>query len=228
MAEMALGYGSEYQLLRYLGHHRNAFFQQIQTVLNTKEYIHWLDYPVDLARTSLDGELKGINCFSELSNFDQIKDGWERFWPQSGNQQNWDGVFRVKNTWYFVEAKANLQEANQTCKAKNSQSRDIIVSAFEQTCGKKDLAEKWVNSNCYQLANRLAFIHFCEKMGIKAKLFYVNFINGYLKDPGKNVISLQDWKDKWSKEYKTLELDESLERNIYHVYVDCAQNGYVN
>lgn len=45
MAEMALGYGSEYQLLRFLGHHRNFLNNEISEVLNTEEQIYWLDFP---------------------------------------------------------------------------------------------------------------------------------------------------------------------------------------
>ena len=33
MAEMALGYGSEFQLLRYLGHHRSYLNQKIREVM---------------------------------------------------------------------------------------------------------------------------------------------------------------------------------------------------
>lgn len=32
MAEMALGYGSEYQLLRFLGHHRNLLNNEISKI----------------------------------------------------------------------------------------------------------------------------------------------------------------------------------------------------
>ena len=39
MAEMAIGYGSEYQLLRYLGHHRRFLFQKIKDVIHTQEEI---------------------------------------------------------------------------------------------------------------------------------------------------------------------------------------------
>ena len=65
MAEMALGYGSEFQLLRYLGHHRSYLNQKIREVIGEGE-ISWLDFPVDLKRDSNDGEWKTIECFSEM------------------------------------------------------------------------------------------------------------------------------------------------------------------
>lgn len=49
MAEMAIGYGSEYQLLRYLGHHRNFLNGEINKVIGSGG-IEWLDYPVDFNR----------------------------------------------------------------------------------------------------------------------------------------------------------------------------------
>ena len=36
MAEMALGYGSEYQLLRFLGHHRIELDKEIKKVLGVE------------------------------------------------------------------------------------------------------------------------------------------------------------------------------------------------
>ena len=224
MAEMKIGYGSEYQLLRYLGHHRNYFFDEIRKVIGDGE-IEWLDYPNDLNRDSRDGELKGIECFEKLPNYKTIKDEWCRFWPQSGNAHNWDGIFIHKGVWYFVEAKANLEEANQKCSAESIKSIKTIISAFEETCGNPQLAEVWQLSDCYQLANRLAFIHFCSMVGIKAKLLYISFINGYEINPRKNVGSVEDWKKKWDEEYESLQLTEMLKSYIFHVYVDCHRDG---
>ena len=144
MAEMAIGYGSEYQLLRYLGHHRRFLFQKIKDVIHTQEEIEWIDYPVDEKRLSMDGEFKDVECFKVLPCYKSICEAWEMFWPQSGNSHNWDGIFKVGNTWYFVEAKAHLDEAFQNCGAKNTDSRKKIINAFEMTCGNKDLAPVFV------------------------------------------------------------------------------------
>ena len=224
MAEIKIGYGSEYQLLRYLGHHRNYFFDEIRKVIGDGE-IEWLDYPNDLKRDSRDGELKGIECFEKLSNYKTIKDEWCRFWPQSGNAHNWDGIFIQNGVWYFVEAKANLEEANQECKAKSKDSIETIQLAFEETCGNRQLAEVWQLSDCYQLANRLAFIHFCSKVGIEAKLVYVSFINGYDSNLLRNVEKKEIWEKKWQEEYESLQLTETLTSNIFHVFIDCHKDG---
>lgn len=223
MAEMAIGYGSEYQLLRYLGHHRRFLFQKIKDVIHTQEEIEWIDYPVDEKRLSMDGELKGVECFKVLPCYKSIREAWKMFWPQSGNSHNWDGVFKVGNTWYFVEAKAHLDEAFQYCGAKNTDSQKKITNAFEMTCGNKDLAKKWIESNSYQLANRMAFLHFCKENGIDAKLCYISFLNGFKKTPRLNVENASDWEKIWNEEYHNLQLTEEQKKKIFHVYIDCSK-----
>ena len=218
---MALGYGSEYQLLRYLGHHRNYLNNKIQEAIGDGP-IEWEDYPVNTNRYSLDGELKDIECFNRLPNYSDIKRNWKEFWPQSGNSHNWDGVFKQNGIWFFVEAKAHLNEANQKCSATSHKSIETIIKAFELTCGKRTLAEIWQESNCYQLANRLAFIHFCKDNQIDAKLLYINFINGY-NIKLKNVTDENIWKAKWEEEYDVLKISDDLKTNIYHVYIDCNE-----
>lgn len=223
MAEMAIGYGSEYQLLRYLGHHRRFLFEKIKEVINTQEEIEWIDYPVDEKRLSMDGELKGIECFKELPYYKSIFDAWKLFWPQRGNSHNWDGIFKVGNTWYFVEAKAHLDEAFQTCGAKDPESRKIIINAFEKTCGNREKAEKWIASNSYQLANRMAFLHFCKENGIDAKLCYISFLNGFKKTPRLNVEKSSEWEKIWAEEYNSLQLTKEQMREIFHVYIDYSK-----
>ena len=128
MAEMALGYGSEYQLLRFLGHHRNFLNKEISKVLNTKDQIYWLDYPSNFERLSLDGEFKDIECFQDNA----IAEKWKIYWPSRGNSQNWDGIFKIKDTWYFVEAKAHISEVESSCGA-SDESKKIIKNAFAET-----------------------------------------------------------------------------------------------
>ncbi|MBR3021385.1 MAG: hypothetical protein IKH59_03360 [Bacteroidaceae bacterium] len=219
MAEMKIGYGSEYQLLRYLGHHRKQLNSIIQKTTG-EESIEWFDYPVDLERDSLDGELKDIECFRDLDNYYEIQNAWKNFWPQRGNAQNWDAVFKQGQVYYFVEAKANIEEAFQKCEAREK-SRKKIIGAFERVCGSRILAEKWINSNCYQLANRLAFVYFCKSCGIQARTCYISFINGYEICPRKNVCSQSAWEECWKKEYEDLELTEELKSDIIQIYVDC-------
>lgn len=121
MAEMALGYGSEYQLFRFLGHHRNFLNKEIAKVITPNGEIHWLDYPSNYDRLSLDGELKDVECFENKN----ISEHWKSYWPPSGNSQCWDGIFKVNDTWYFVEAKAHASEVKSSCGATFDSSKVI-------------------------------------------------------------------------------------------------------
>lgn len=226
MAEMALGYGSEYQLLRFLGHHRNFLNTEISKVLNTKEQIYWLDYPVKIERLSLDGELKDVECFVNES----ISKKWNEYWPSRGNSQNWDGIFKINDTWYFVEAKAHESEVYNSCGAKSDSAIKKIKKAFDETVAfvkATKSSEHWLSKDfkSYQLANRLAFINFCRKNGINAKLVYISFINGYDK-PGTsgklNVTSKEKWQEIWENEYADLGISaENIKEILHHVYIDC-------
>ena len=222
MAEMGLGYGSEFQLMRFLGHHREELDNLIRQATGMQGDVEWKDFPYDNSRISGDGELKGIECFRSLEIYKDIEDGWKQFWPQRGSVMNWDAIFTIGDTWFFVEAKANEAEAFQVCTATSDESKRIIDRAFNET--KKwlnvDNEIEWRATKCYQLANRLAFICFCNRYNIKAKLLYVSFVNGYWR---KNVISQLDWETKvWNEQFKTLGLTkESVKDYLYHIYPDC-------
>jgi hypothetical protein len=227
MAEIALGYGSEYQLFRFLGHHRNYLNKEIANVITPNSEIYWLDYPPNYGRFSLDGEFKDVECF----NNQNITAQWKEYWPQRGNSQNWDGIFKVNDTWYFVEAKAHDSEVKSSCGATSESSKSKIRKAFDETISfvkSTKTADYWISKDCksYQLANRLAFINFCNKNQIRAKLVYINFINGYDK-PGTggtlNVKSKEDWNSIWEKEYEDLGISrEQINGILYHVYIDCS------
>lgn len=229
-SEMALGYGSEFQLLRFLGHHRNYFNKKILLALNLplNTDVYWLDYPSDSTRKSLDGELKDIECFKNESNYKIIKTEWEKFWPPTGSAQNWDGIFKIDNTWYFVEAKAHAGEIHNKTKA-SQESCKKITESFRKHCSVfSSCTETWISSSSYQLANRIAFIQFCKANGIDAKLVYINFINGYENSKlrqGKSVRSEQEWNLLWQEEYDELGLNlESLNAILTHVFIDCEEN----
>ena len=234
MAEIGLGYGSEFQLMRFLGHHRNELNELIHEASKINGAIEWLDFPIDNKRISGDGEWKGITCFKdrvEKEKYEEIETKWKDFWPQSGTAMNWDGVFRIGDTWYFVEAKAHKNESYQRCGAKKQESLDKIHKAFEETQEwfQAKPSEGWIKTDCYQLANRLAFMYFCNKYDIKAKLLYVGFINGFKIRVGDDFVCLKDevhsvaeWEEIWKEELKMLGLDKrKVAPYIVFIYPDC-------
>lgn len=229
---MALGYGSEYQLLRSLGHHRKAFETKIKEIIKvgTDVSLEWLDYPSNTSRKSLDGEFVSIECFKNRlpKPYETVEKKWLNFWPSVRNAQNWDGVFKVEDVWYFVEAKAREKETKSICKAKG-EGRKTIHRALEKTqkdfFGKEEIIN-WLgdkDNKSYQLANRLAFICFCKDNDIPAKLLYVSFINGFKSPRGDDSVkSPTKWDKIWREEYRSLGLTEKqLAGILYHVYVDC-------
>ena len=224
MAEMGLGYGSEYQLMRFLGHHREELDKLVQNATGQFEPIKWMDYPYDKNRKSGDGELTGIECFKDLQSYPEIESAWKEFWPQGGSPMNWDGILTINGTWFFVEAKANEREAYQTCRAKGQDSKAQIDRAmdFAKQWLEVDNDIVWRRTNCYQLANRLAFTAFCNKIcNIPVRLLYVGFINGF-KD--HSITNISDWEAIWKNEYESLGLNaDDLKGVVYHIYPDCNQ-----
>lgn len=224
MSKMGYGYGSEFQLLRYLGHHRNYLDNQIKAKTGSNSPIQWYDHPINRKTTSYDAELKDIECFKDELFFEELRVKWGKFWPQRGNSQNWDAVFRQNDTWYFVEAKAHIGEAHQKCSAKEHGGRPKILQAFISTCnGNKTLAEQWLESDCYQLANRLAFIHFCKENGLKVKICLICFISGYNADPTKEVINNETWNELWIEEFRKLSLNDKQKKDILQINIDCLK-----
>lgn len=233
MAEIGYGYGSEYQLLRILGHHKNWLDNKINKLFGTSEKIIWFDYPIDSTRLSLDGEYKGIQFLKNHSNYDEISKKWKEFWPQTGNAQNWDGICQIGNTYILIEAKARLGEIESNTSA-SDKSLNLIQSSFNKTKeyynikSNKDWSKKY-----YQMANRLAFVYFLKSCGIKAKLLDIYFINGYIdkskKLDNKNIIdsnnvdNLNDWKNVIEQEYLYLGLNNLSKSDVKSLFIDCLK-----
>ena len=227
MAEIGLGYGSEFQLMRFLGHHREELNMLIQNATRQYGDIKWLDFPYDDNRISGDGEWKGINCFCKHEQFAEIKAKWNNFWPQGGTSMNWDGIFTIGDTWYSVEAKAHKDESYQKCGA-SVDSKVIIDKAFNKTIQwlNAQPKNKWINSDCYQLANRLAFMYFCNKeCGIKTRLLYIGFVNGFRRKKDE-VQNAEDWMEIWNHELCTLGIDRNkVEPYISFIHPNCENES---
>lgn len=227
MAEMALGYGSEYQLLRYLGHHRNFLDSKIKKATGSDSPIEWMDYPVDDSRDYHDGEWTDVKFFKHLPQFDfgQISKEWDEFWPKRG--QSWDGIFLQDGVVYVVEAKAHIKEMEQECSAKNDESIGTIKKAFRNVTGNEDKANTWYNSKHYQLANRIAFVHFLNnKCGIKAKICYLFFLNGYWINKNKNVEDDMAFNKAFEEECNALQLTTEEKGYIVPVVIDANEDGF--
>ena len=184
MARMGNGYGSEAHLLRYLGRHRDLLNKKCLQVLGGKS-IHWLDFNFDCSKTWKDSELKVLDF---LGKDHLVQDAWSEFWPQRGGIHNWDAVGILdtgfSEDWILVEAKANIEEIQSSCKAKEGGSGyKKIVDAFRVV--KEDLGvpeeADWMNGY-YQYANRIAALHFLARHHVPAQLLFIYFVGDSMQD----------------------------------------------
>jgi len=240
MAEIGLGYGSEYQLLRYLGHHRIELNDIIKNNTKLDGELIWLDFPKDLKALSLDGEYAGLDFLNDnivkglIPPLDIIKllSNWKGYWSSTGRQPNWDGVILHKKDDQFelviVEAKAHLKEIESKTKSNSNQD---IQNAFQDTQNNFGICNGNWFGKYYQLANRLAFVNFLHNNGIEASLLYIYFINGYEKRQlnGKQKITVEDkcvpdevaWNNVIADEYIDLGINAKAKQYISKIFINC-------
>lgn len=244
MAEMGLGYGSEYQLLRYLGHHRNELNKIIHKNTRLRGELIWLDFPKNIKRLSLDGEYVGLNFLKDKvledifnqSDIKKLLSGWKKYWSTTGRQPNWDGVILHKKgnqvELVIVEAKAHLGELKSDTE---SASNEKIQNAFLETQKKLNISNSNWFGKYYQLANRLALVNYLQNNNevelVNASLLYIYFLNGYEKRQlkgnkivfieNKSVKKKEEWETIIKEEYIELGINDAASQYISKVFIDC-------
>jgi hypothetical protein len=236
-SEMRLGYGSEFQLLRFMGHHRLELEDAIRKQTGIEGSLTWFDFPKDQSekpRSSLDKEYMGIEFLKDMANYEIIEQKWKEYWPHKS--QYWDGIIlNVHQTsWQYilVEAKAHLEELESDSQAAKEQSIAKINKAFNATKKRFDISTPNDWSKCYyQAANRLAFINFMLENGINASLLNIYFINGWKKRnlleetrpivEDKSVRTESEWKEKINEEYIYLGFNNTAKKYIREVFLEC-------
>ncbi len=244
MAEIGLGYGSEWQLLRMLGHHREYFFKELRSQLHLPQdsEIHWLDYGFDEKKVSGDKEYIKRGFFEKIPEIftpkiiaDIDKD---RFGIKLN--QNWDGIFWVGKVVYLVEAKAHIKELFSDCQSDNKNSLSVIDGYFKETREFFNISSNndW-KKTYYQMANRVAFLKLLKSHNVEAKLVNIYFIDGYEKkvkdpesdkyytipNPHKNP-SQEDWEKAITKEEEYLGISKFRNKMIFPVFVNCKKEEY--
>ena len=238
MAQIGYGYGSEWQLLRMLGHHRAYFFQELkkQLGLSSDSEIHWLDYGFDNSMISGDKEYKQREFFEVIPEIFTPKVMAEFEKDDFGEilNQNWDGIFWVGKTVYLVEAKAHTEEIKSDCGAKSKSSISEIDRCFEDTRNSFNISSTndW-KKTYYQMANRIVFLYLLKKHNIEARLVNIYFVDGYEKKvvppvsdklyiiQNKNA-SIEDWKKAIKKEEDYLGISNLInDKKIFSVFVNC-------
>lgn len=237
MAQIGYGYGSEWQLLRMLGHHRAYFFQDLkkQIGLSPDSEIHWLDYGFDNSMISGDKEYKQREFFESIPKIftPEVMAEFEKDDFGEILNQNWDGIFWVDKTVYLVEAKAHTEEIKSDCKATSKSAISKIDWCFEETKHSFNIlsTNDW-KRNYYQMANRIVFLYLLKKHNIEARLVNIYFVDGYEKKvvppvsdklyiiQNKNA-SKEDWEKNIKKEEDYLGISNLNDKWIFSVFVDC-------
>jgi hypothetical protein len=220
MAEIGNGYGSEFQLMRFLGHHRDELEFTIKNELKEDGEIKWLDFPYDSKRKSGDSEYVGLEFLKNDKKYKAIKENWKKIWPSANNAQNWDAVAKIGEKWLLIEAKAHKNEIFSDCKASKS-SKNMILESMKLAQRDHNIKTNndWLKIY-YQKANRLLFAHFLEKNDIKSSLLYIYFINGYLD---KGVKSKAEWKEIIKEEdiYLGIKNNKWIKEKVKKIFIDC-------
>ena len=226
MGKMALGYGSEFHLLRWTSRHRNEFDKKVKNTLCV-DNIFWLDFEFAKEAEIPDKEITGLSFLDQAENVDLFSI-WKAEWPQSGNSMNWDLVgFTINEkglkTWILIEAKAHIGELNSECKAKAITSKEKISKALEKTA--EDFGMKintnWI-SKYYQLANRIYILDLLKRHNINAKLINIYFVGD---KPDRNRITPQcesDWGKAITDMKKLLGISSQtqMEIGIYDLFLN--------
>ena len=239
MAQVGHGYGSEWQLLRMLGHHREYFFKELRKQLHLAPdaEIHWLDYGYNEALVSGDKEYKKREFFEKIPEIftpEKLSEfGKDRF--GSKLNQNWDGIFWVGKVVYLVEAKAYAKEIISDCQSDNKSSLSAIERCFKETRAFFNISSDndW-KKTYYQMSNRIAFLKLLMSHGVEARLVNIYFIDGYekkIKDPesdkyytiqNKNTTQ-EEWEKAITAEEKYLNTSKLRGKFVLPVFVNCKR-----
>lgn len=229
MAQMGLGYGSEFQLLRFMGRHRHELertiidaLQEKQQTINDKNF-DWLDFEYSDVNKVITGdrELYGLSFLEKKIDkglYDKITSALQKAGSFISNWQHWDAVFVLDDCFYFVEAKAYPGELYSTNDHGGSSKKEILNFMREnmQPYG-IEVDENWLDSY-YQFANRISMMAFLNQNGLNAKAIYIYFENGYNKRQviGQGIESVSD------KGAGKMEFDEAIQKELSHLNIEKA------
>ena len=224
MGQMALGYGSEFHLLRWIGRHRNEFDKRVKSLLGT-DNISWLDFDFDSEKTIPDKEIIGLN-FLDKNTYETVISTWKKEWPQTGNSMNWDLVgFTVKHgekTWILIEAKAHLGELEQNCGASTESLAKIekVLAESAKRNGITIMDQNPWTKKYYQLANRIYILDLLKQHSIKVKLVNIYFIGDMCSKNRMSPQNIDDWQAKLLEMKRYLNIEHLTTLEIKDLFLE--------
>ncbi len=223
MAQIGYGYGSEYQLLRFLGHHRNELELALHKAGVPDGDFYWFDFDyADRDRIlSGDSEICGLSFLEgRFDNYSEVKKEIKSYSWTFNSWQYWDAVFIVNNVVYFVEAKAHKDELKSGSKTHGGTNSDAIFAFMSKqfSCA----TDEWLK-DYYQFANRISTVAMINKKGIQCKLVNIYFIDGYYdRERGINKdTSREEFEEEIEKELEALGLSkEEKDKYVIDLFID--------
>jgi hypothetical protein len=160
--------------------------------------------------------------FLKLVGLEEFSGALAEFWPRHGPQ--WDALgVTDRGDVLLVEAKAHIAEMCSPGTQASAKSKDRIRGALSETAfavGAKPRAA-WADV-FYQLANRLAHLHFLRSRGVPAWLVLFNFIgDSDMKGPQTS----KEWEAAYLIAYHVMGIhaDAPLMRYVLHLYPDVSE-----
>ena len=150
------------------------------------------------------------------------------FWPQSGNQPNWDGIGKTENSQLLlVEAKSHIKELISTTGA-TEPSLSIIRSSLTETKQHihrvSESATDWT-TGVYQYANRLAHLYLLKQLNdLDAYLVLLYFLNDKEMESGDTHApnTAAEWESVITYQDRLMGIRQRhpLSSSIIHAFID--------
>lgn len=158
------------------------------------------------------------SAFLELIGQSQLVAPLKTQWPSRGPQ--WDALGKTsRGDVLLVEAKAHIAEMCSPGTSASSDSRMLIeatLAEVAQQLGASPARAPWAD-HFYQLANRLAHLHFLRKHEVPSWLVLVNFLGD---DEMRGPTSRDAWEAAYEVAFHVMGLPKrhALSPFIIHVY----------
>jgi hypothetical protein len=156
------------------------------------------------------------------------------WWPDSGPRWDALGVAGQTGGVVLVEAKANIPEiadgspcgSGSSDSQQGSANRDQIAAALDRTRERyeisPDFAAAWMETHCYQYANRLAHLCFFELHGVPSVLAHVYFVNDTTHLP----TTARQFDDQRAADRKAMGLADARIDGALAIYLPAVPTAY--
>ena len=227
-AAIGNGYGSECNLLRYLGRHRSRLDAAIMKTIPNVSSVRWVDFHFDPTCNWKDAERTALD-FLDADHPARV--AWTWAWPHRGTPITWDAVGAVKVgeqwEWLLIESKAHLDELSSSCGARETHGRPLIREALNRV--KKALGvdenHDWLDGN-YQHCNRIAVLHHLVTHAAPAHMLWIYFTGDWGNSRRTCPIDELGWREALAQQAESVGLPEKhlLSSRLHTLFLPVCPN----